>query len=299
MPLIMSYLVEEKSRTTDFSYGGVYMWINYFHYEYAIVADTLFIKGRVENDRTRTAFSLPIGRLPLAASVAILKQYCHEAGIPLLFSAVPEEYAETFRALGASSVEPLEDWSDYLYDASQLASLSGKKMAKKRNHVHQFENACPDWSIEPLTPENASEALAFMDIFDGEGDNTPAARAERLMTRRLINHFSECPELMEGALLRAGEKVCAFTIGDIKDDTLFVHVEKATRVVPGSYEAVNAYFARMMIEKYPQLKYINREDDAGDEGLRRAKQSYHPLTLLRKYNVTFPADVRAHCRGDY
>lgn len=287
MPTILPYLMMEEGRTTDFSYGGLFMWVNYFHYEFAIVADTLFIKGRLEDDRTRVAFSLPIGKLDLETSVDLLKRYCEHEGIELLFSAVPESALEKFKALKPNEITESEDWADYLYDAGQLAWLKGKKMAKKRNHVNHFEATYPGFVFESMTASNAAEAMAFMDEFDKEGDDNSSARAERLMTRRLIAHFSQHPDAMEGALLKVDGNVCGFTIGDVKDDTLFVHIEKCTRRIEGSYEAINAYFVRYILDKYPDVEFVNREDDAGDEGLRLAKQSYHPLKMLRKFNVEF------------
>lgn len=88
-------------------------------------------------------------------------------------------------------------------------------------------------------------------------------------------------------IIFAEGKACAFTIGDVKGDTLFIHIEKALREYNGSYEIINQQFAKAMCDKYPEIKYVNREDDAGDIGLRMAKESYHPLEILRKYNVTF------------
>ena len=76
-------------------------------------------------------------------------------------------------------------------------------------------------------------------------------------------------------------RTVGFSIGDIKGDTLYVHIEKATRNTNGSYEAVNKAFASRMLELHPELVYVNREDDGGDEGLRQAKRSYHPIEVLK------------------
>lgn len=287
MAEIWPILSREAGRTTDFSYGGLLMWVDYFKYEYAIVNDTLFIKGLVENDVTTPAFSLPVGAMPLAESVAMLREYCQHEGLRCEFSAVPEYAMEEMRLLNPTSEEELSDWSDYLYDALPLATLSGKKMAKKRNHVNKFLATNPDWEIVEMTPENSSEAMEFMDIFDLEGDSTPMAIEERKLTRELIRHLASGDSHLIGALLKTGGTVCAFTIGDIKGDTLFVHVEKATRAVDGSYEMINKSFAESVCARHPEVKYINREDDAGDEGLRKAKESYHPVEKLKKYNVIF------------
>lgn len=131
MPLIWKYLKEEKGRTTDFSYAGVLMWVDYFNYEFSIYEDTLFIKGVVESDLSKPAFSLPVGRLSLRESVGILKDYCKANSLSLEFSAVPEYALEEMKGLGPVMVEELSDWGDYLYDANMLASLQGKKMSKK------------------------------------------------------------------------------------------------------------------------------------------------------------------------
>ena len=99
--------------------------------------------------------------------------------------------------------------------------------------------------------------------------------------------FATSPGEMHGAILMAEGKPCAVTVGDVKGDTLFVHIEKALREFPGSYEMINKAFAARMLELHPALRYVNREDDAGDEGLRQAKESYHPVDILKKYNVIF------------
>lgn len=287
MKEVWEILKNEPGRTTDFSYGGVLMWVDFFHYEYAIYKNTLFIKGVVENDMDKPAFSLPIGELPLSESVRLLKEYCNAQNIQLEFSAIPEYALEDMKKLEPVMVEELTDWGDYLYNAEPLATVAGKKMSKKRNHVHQFENNYPDSQWEWITPDNAHLALEFMDIFDLEGDSTEMAAAERQLSRDLIKRCAEGDENLKGMILFAEGKVCAYTIGDMKGDTLFVHVEKATRNAVGSYEMINYLFAREMRLKYPEIQYINREDDAGDIGLRMAKESYHPVEILKKYNVIF------------
>lgn len=287
MPLIWNYLQKENGRTTDFSYGGVLMWVDFFNYEFAIENETLFIKGVVENDISKPAFSVPIGNLPFSESIKILKKYCDDNKLTLEFSAVPESSLSEMNQCGPLSVEELTDWGDYLYDIEKLATVAGKKMEKKRNHVHQFIAHYPDWRYQPLTPDNADDAMNFMDIFDKEGDSTEMAVKERELTRFLISCIKNGDPVLKGAILYVGDEVAAFTIGDIKHDTLFVHVEKATRHFLGSYEMINHLFAKEMFEQNPQLKFVNREDDAGDPGLRLAKESYHPIEILKKFNVIF------------
>lgn len=286
MPLIWEFLENEKGRTTDFSYGGLLMWVDFFKYEYAIYKDTLFIKGVLENDRTQPAFSLPIGRMPLQESIQVLKEYCKNEGIVAELSAVPEYAVEELQDLDVLYVELLEDWSDYLYDAGLLSTLSGKKMGKKRNHVNFFKSHNPEWRFEPMNPQNAVKALEFMDLYEKEIDDNFMAREESKLSRKMLKAVVEGDSnLYGGVLYREGDDICAITVGDFKGDTLYVHIEKGLKEVGGSYETINHEFAAYMTGKFPEIKYINREDDSGDEGLRKAKESYHPLCLLRKYNV--------------
>ena len=285
METIFSYLRMEDGRTTDFSYAGILMWVDYFKYEFAISDDTLFIKGVVENDTDTPAFSLPIGKMPLKDSLEKIRSYCNIKNIPAVLSAVPEYALEELEELGITSINPLEDWGDYLYDAQMLSTLSGKKMGKKRNHVNKFNTLYPDHRMMLLDSSNADKAIDFMTIIDEEGDMSPMAIEERRMTRKLLELIKEGDIRLEGAVLMVGDQIAAFTIGDVKNDTLYVHVEKASRAFDGSYEKINKEFASMMCERHPEIKYINREDDSGDEGLRKAKQSYHPVAILNKYNI--------------
>lgn len=288
MPLIWEFLQKEKGRTTDFSYAGLFMWVDLFQYEYAIAENTLFIKGVVENHRETSAFSMPVGDLPLQDSVEILKNYCSREGIGLEFSAVPEYALPEFEKLSPKSIEPLDDWSDYLYDANMLATLSGKKMSKKRNHVNHFISHNPQWEFQPLSAENAAEAQKFMDVYDREVDDNFMAHEESRLSRKMIDMIAEGDPVMHGGILyNEPGRICALTIGDVKGDTLYVHIEKATRNVSGSYEMVNKEFASHVKEVHPEVDFINREDDSGDLGLRMAKESYHPVDLLKKYNILF------------
>ena len=277
----------DTGRSTDFSYGGLLMWANIFNYEFAIVSSTLFIKGQVENDVSTTAFSMPVGHLPLDISVSVLREYCRRNGLTPIFSAVPQQSLDDFLQLNPSRYEMVEDISDYIYDAEKLATLSGKKYGKKRNHVHQFEAAFPDYTTAPLSGDNIEQTIQFMDEIENEGDRTEMAIAERRMNIDVLKDMKEGDTHYLGLCLMDGDRMLAFTIGDIKDDTLFIHIEKALRDAPGAFEMINKLFAAKICSEHPEIRYINREDDAGDIGLRLSKQSYHPTEMLRKYNIYF------------
>lgn len=273
-------------RTCDFTIGGTFMWVDYFDYTYCIFNDTLFIKGVTEDDVTRPAFSIPVGKMGLEESVALLRDYCRHEGCELIFSAVPEIYVAPLKALGATKVDKLEDWSDYLYDANALATLSGKKLNKKRNHVNRFETDNPDYKFEALTREQLPQVKKFFTDTHLPLSKPALADVEREQVMHVLDNLDDYG--FEGAVLSTpADGIVAFTLGEVKGDTLYVHIEKMNHEVAGAGETVNKLFAAMMTERHPEVLYINREEDVGDPGLRHAKESYHPAEMLDKYNVTF------------
>lgn len=274
------------SRTCDFSIGGIFMWIDYFDYKYCILDDTLFIKGVTEDDVTRPAFSLPIGKMGIEESVALLSDYCDTHRMELQFSAVPEEALPSLRTAGATHEEQLDDWSDYLYSAEALAALTGKKLSKKRNHVNRFITDNPGYKFEPLTAATLPAVKEFFRSSHLPLSKPALADIEREQVIHVLDNLHRYP--FEGAVLTTpADGVVAFTIGEVIRDTLHVHIEKMNHEIAGAGETVNKLFAEMMTKRHPEIIYINRQEDVGDPGLRHAKESYHPLTLLRKYNVMF------------
>ncbi|WP_289770406.1 phosphatidylglycerol lysyltransferase domain-containing protein [uncultured Duncaniella sp.] len=285
VPRIRPFLELAKARTCDFSIGGLLMWSEYFNYTYSIYKDTLYIKGVTEDDVTRPAFSLPVGASSLSESLDVLKDYCRSHGcMPLVFSAVPEMYVEQLRSLGAADISMLDDWGDYLYEAQSLATLSGKKLGKKRNHVNRFMLDNPDYLFEPMTSAMVSDVREFYSQIHLPLSKPVLADIEREQVMCVLDNLDRYG--FEGAVLSVpGHGIVAFTLGEVIGDTLYTHIEKIDHLVAGAGETVNKLFAEMMIARHPDLRYINREEDVGDPGLRRAKESYHPVAVLSKYNV--------------
>lgn len=277
------------SMANDFTVGGIVMWADYFHYEYCIVDETLFIKGVSEVRPDLPAFSLPVGRMPLRQAVRLIVDYCHHEGVMPRFSAVPADRLEELLAATGGHAEELTDWADYIYDASALASLTGKKLGKKRNHVNRFVADNPGYRLEALSQLNIREAreayLEWIGRDAGPALEAASAIEESAQTLGVMDGYGCFP--FEGALLRDGSgRVVAFTVGEVVGDMLYTHIEKMNHEVAGAGEAINKFFAMMITERHQAVRYINREEDAGDEGLRRAKLSYQPAIILKKYDVT-------------
>lgn len=288
MTEIMPYLNLENERSCDFSYGGVLMWTDLYQYEYAIEASTLFMRGIHPDNPNCHAYTFPLGKMELSQALTLLKSHCEKSGEKLEFSSVPPEAKDVLVKAGAREVEEQTALGDYIYSAEALATLKGKKMSKKRNHVHQFVGEYPDWEYESM---HATHIPEIKTITSGEvareASQTEEARIERTLAEKYLEEFEDGNPNMLGGVLKVNGAIVAYTIGDIKGDTLYVHIEKGERSYNGSFEMINMKFVEDILASYPEIEYVNREDDAGNEGLRAAKMSYHPVEILKKYIVRF------------
>lgn len=290
-----------NSRTCDYTIGGIFMWIDFFSYRFCIYRNTLFICGVSEKDDMSTAFSLPIGELPLKESIELLRGYCKENHIRLRFSAIPADRIDDFRNEAEWTESEISDWADYLYDISALATLTGKRYNKKRNHVNRFFADNPDAALVPITAANLADVKAAYkrfismhdtaetdddDLYDFAGYETydSSKLEEEAMTLSVLDNLDRYP--FEGAYLTDGRgNIVAFTLAEIIGDTAYIHIEKMDHTVAGAGETINKMFAGELMQRHPELKYANREEDCGDPSLRYTKQSYHPVELLRKFDL--------------
>ena len=228
--------------------------------------------------------------MPLTAerekAITLLREDAQARGIPFrLFGLLPEETAwlQT-RCPQAFSYRLTRDSFDYVYDIDRLAELHGRKLQAKRNHCNRFEEAYPDYRGLPLTQELLPRCEAFAARWyathEQEHPDTDYA-GEKAALSMAFSHFDELH--MVGILIETTDGDVAFSMGNrIREDTFDVNFEKALAEVNGAYPLVNREFARRIRAACPEIRFLNREDDMGIEGLRRAKESYFPDLLLEK-----------------
>lgn len=173
---------------------------------------------------------------------------------------------------------------DYVYSIDDLATLAGRKYQRKRNHFNRFRQAHPDYTVAPITDDNISAVSALLDTWyiqrelaDPHGD----FHMERCALNKALQYHKELG--MEGLVLIDEGKLLAMTMGSFLSETTFdVQFEKALEEADGAYPAINCEFARYLQAKYPNLQFLNREEDLGLEGLRKAKLSYNPHHFVEK-----------------
>lgn len=282
--LISRYMELTDSRTCDYTLGGIVLWAEHFGYRMAVSDDTLFILGGREDDLSIPAFAMPLGGVEFSRALELMRSYCSERHMPLWLSAVPEDCLHLFAAVPTATVEELgNQWSDYLYDIHSFATLEGNAMKKKRNHVNHFLAEHPEARLVDLNKTLAAQCLPLLRRLGH--DDSPTGRSEFTAVAEMLGRWEEYAPYFRGKALVDGGEIIGFTVGEVKADTLHVHVEKCNHEISGANEALASLFALEMSRESSRLRYLNRQDDAGDEGLRTSKLSWHPLRLLPKFNV--------------
>ncbi|MDD3832467.1 MAG: phosphatidylglycerol lysyltransferase domain-containing protein [Oscillospiraceae bacterium] len=265
----------------EFSFNTIWMWRKYYGNEIARAGEVIFIRsGDVE-----PLYLLPVGG-DMLENIKFLEKYQHDKGEQLMIfgadSNIREQIENWFP--GNFDWEPSEADFDYIYNTEDLAFLKGKKYHSKRNHIAAFSNQY-DWSYESINSDNSDEVFDMVTKWCHERGNCsdPGLRSERKSIAEALKNMNKLS--ISGGLIRVDGSVVAMTLGSpISDEVFDVHVEKALSDYGGAYAVINSEFARREImDKYP---LINRENDLGVEGLRRAKKSYRPVQIVEKYLAT-------------
>ena len=283
--IISKYLKKYPSRSCERTFVNVYLWSRRYPVTWAVVENTLVFKSE---DSEHLSFAFPAGEdEDIKKAISVLEQYSKEHGVPFSMYCITPEFFEKLESWypGRFEIEYNRDSADYVYESEKLATLSGKKLHAKRNHINKFKNTYGDrWSYEPIKEENLEECFQMALVWRNQNDceNDCEKRAEMCVTLNSLRLFKELG--LRGGLLRLDGDVIAFTIGEpVSEDTFVVHIEKAFADIQGAYPMINQQFVEHECMDY---KYVNREEDTGAEGLRKAKLSYRPAFLVEKGTVT-------------
>jgi hypothetical protein len=278
--VIEPYFHSQCSRICDDTPGVAVMWRDYFHIGYAVSGGSLILRLRFASGIT--AFEMPLGG-DESTALAELECYCRAAGLPLVFCNVPDCSLPLLRSrYPAAFIQPSRDWSDYLYLTEDLLNFKGKKYDGQRNHIHRFQKLYPGYRFCEITADNLARVQEFYREFREENEKeSELARAESAMVAEVLQNYAAYRQF--GGFLEAEGNVVAFSIGERVNDTVYVHIEKADTRYMGVYQVIVQEFLRQFAR--PGDLYVNREEDVGDEGLRRSKLSYHPAELLTKSTV--------------
>lgn len=281
------YFMKNLCRICDCTIGGTFIWRDLFKTEYAIVDELLYLK--VKYLTGDIAFSPPRGE-PCTGKDTFgrIIEASRALGCPPRLCAVSGHRLEKILKLFPDArVTTDRAWSDYLYLASDVKNLPGRKFNGQRNHINRFLRDYPGWVFEKIDDTNCAAVRDFFVRYSKEHIKDDRAYGEdNIKTLEVLANLHAYK--LFGGILKADDTIVGAALGESIGDTLFVHIEKSLTEFKGSYPMLVNQFAKMFT--VGEIQYINREEDDGIEGLRISKLSYHPYKLLDKYVVELALD---------
>lgn len=267
------------SMNCEYTFGNIYIWRAAYKTCIARYDDFVICRWGTNND---ISYSLPIGEGNFKKAVEEIIEDAKSLGIKPRIYGVTESYKAVLDSdfSNAFSYEYDDGNNDYIYNAADLASLSGKKYHSKRNHITNFKKNNPDWSYEELSDKNISECISLHSNWIEQKDDNDSDYSFEF--EAVLNGFENYDKLgFKGGLIRINSQPVAYTYGERLSDHCFVtHFEKAPADIQGAYAIINQEFAKSLLAD--GYEFVNREEDLGIEGLRKAKQSYKPSVWLKK-----------------
>lgn len=270
----------------EYTFGNLYIWNPIYSSKIARFEDFFVSKST----GAKPSYVFPAGRGDLGKVIDAMRSDAHECGHPFRLHGVTKENQAALEAVlpGAFEYRPYRDGFDYIYNTQDLIALAGRKYHGKRNHIAYFQKTC-DWRYEPITTANIDDCMRMNAEWEHENlSRNPEGISEELSAiHRAFDHYFELG--FTGGLIRADGRVVAYTLGEeATDNTFCTHIEKAFADVRGAYPIINREFAANALGKYA---FVNREEDMGEEGLRKAKLSYYPAILLEKQEALYREDL--------
>lgn len=281
---INSCIAVSGTMASDASFANIYLLRNKYSTKISRYKD--FIIRKYSGKGARYGYTFPLGKGDVAKALAEIEKDAKECGERLQFAFVTEEQKEVLEnAMPARFCYSSDAGdSDYIYLRSELASLSGKAFHKKKNHFSKFVRTYPDYKYYEIGACNIYDAQKVADAWYYEHlqDEDASQLAEYKAIKEALENFEELGLI--GGIIYVNDSPCAMTIASkINENTVDVHFEKAVGeyALNGGYAAINKLFS----EKLDGVTWLNREEDIGIEGLRKAKLSYRPKIMLKKYSA--------------
>lgn len=267
-----------NSLNCEYTFGNLLVWSTAYSTKICRYKDFLICRWGKDNDYM---YSIPIGNGGFEDAVEYVIADAKSFGLTPTIYGVTENYKKQLDKFFPDSFSYAGDegYNDYIYSVEKMAELKGKKYHGKRNHINNFKKNNPDWSFELLNSDNINECIAFHTewIKEHEDDSDYSYEFEAVLTA--FENYEKLGFL--GGLIRTNGKVIAYTMGERHSDREFVtHFEKASADLQGAYTIINQEFTKNCLMNY---EFVNREEDLGLEGLRKAKQSYNPEIILKKF----------------
>ena len=273
-----------KELCNEVPFSSLFLWAEDYGMQICIHDGTIFKRY----GKDKVGYGFPYGEMETEDAVNKILNYSKQNGEKLHFYGVTEEALNKLKEILPSNflVKEEKDIWDYVYSIEDLVSLKGRKYHAKRNHISKFKKLY-DYEYEEINANNINECQEIArDWFSKKGNE---GNKEYLAIKKAFKFYNELG--LYGGLIRVNSKAIAFTVGaKMNENTFVVNFEKVIGEAKEAYSIINNEFCKKIKEKWDNYRLINREEDLGKAGLRKAKMSYHPLFMVKKYTI-FEGDL--------
>lgn len=280
---IKSFFNAQRVEASDLLFGNLYIWHFSREIKYALINDCLVVMTKFSDEPYPFIF-YPLGLGDKKAAIKKMQEYFLDNNMPFSIRSLENHQRdELVESFGESfEIKENRDRFDYLYKVSDLINLSGRKLHNKKNHLNRFFNLYPDFIYEEITPLNTNEVLESYTKWLNENPKiNDGLRNEYIGLKASLENFDKLD--MKGAIIRIDGNIAAFSLGEqINDNSVVIHIEKGNIFYSGIYQAINQQF---LANTWSNMEFVNREEDLGIEGLRKAKMTYQPHRFIEKSNA--------------
>lgn len=275
----------------DYCFTDIFLWRYNYSTKFCIENDFLFLKIKTKEEK-KEMYLTPLGKGDLKSAITSIIEDAKTKEIPFVMLSVPEKLKSEIEEIMPDTfifTETPEN-ADYIYLAENMINLSGKKLHSKRNFINRFKEVYENrWSYEDITDKNIEEVFKYqLDWYEENRkiSNDNSLFSEISVIATALKNFNELD--LKGGLLRIDGKIVAFTLASKSfEDMYTIQIEKAEHSINGAYQMINNEFAK---RNFQNVKYVDREEDLGIEGLRKAKQSYKPVLMGINYTAVLKND---------
>lgn len=287
--IIVEYFHRGQYQNSECTFTNLFIWRECYAVQWAIVNGFLLIKPAVEGE----SWILPpygdYENNDVRPVIEAAAEYFAAQEQPLIIRALTEDLAAKLQQQmpEAFVLEEERDLFDYVYLGEDLRLLKGRKYHSKRNHLSNFKKNYPQYVYRTITKEDIPALIEYLEVWRKQKETLGKFDQGMICERKaILEAFKYMDELDYcGAVIEIDGQIEAFTLGEkVNEETVVIHVEKANGLINGLYSLINQEF---LLHQWPEVTYVNREEDTGDEGLRKAKSSYYPIELLKKYKGVY------------
>ncbi|MGI6538680.1 MAG: DUF2156 domain-containing protein [Caldicoprobacterales bacterium] len=274
------YFQAKTYENSEYSFINLFIWRHSYNFKYTILHEHLCVVGCYRGLYPFVFSPLSLKKEDFEKTLPVLAEYFHSNGLPLVLKAVTEEQKEAIAEVMGGKIIFLADRNnfDYVYLSKDLIELKGNKYRQKRNHINKFVKYYT-YEYERITNNNLRECLSAAYEWFSKQNTSQSIFEEKQAIQEIMKHYNELDVV--GGAIRINGKIQAFSIGELLNpDMAVIRIEKANTDYDGSYAIINRSFS---FHEWSDVTYINREEDMGIAGLRKSKESYHPVKMIKKY----------------